>query len=111
MMIASRVLILRNADGTQVEILIRIYAPKQDDIDWSCRYEIDWPDGPRSHAAIGIDAVQALYLAMQMIGIELYTSGYHETGNLSWGEPGQGYGFPVTNSSRDLLVGDDAKYY
>jgi hypothetical protein len=28
-----------------------------------------------------------------------------------WLEPGRGYGFPVPNNIRDLLVGDDKKFF
>jgi hypothetical protein len=31
-------------------------------------------------------------------------------GNLFWDKPGNGYGFPVVSSLRDLLVGEDAIY-
>ena len=48
---------------------------------------------------------------MQMVGAHLYTSEYHEAGQLRWGEPGEGYGFPVAHSIRDMLIGDDAKYF
>ena len=54
--------------------------------------------------------VQAILAAMQMIGAELYTSDHHKAGYLMWHEPGCGYGFPVTQNPRDLLIGDDAKY-
>jgi hypothetical protein len=29
---------------------------------------------------------------------------------LRWGEPNQGYGFPVTKNARDLLVGYDKEF-
>jgi hypothetical protein len=62
------------------------------------------------HAAAGEDAMQALELAMKMIGTLIYTSDHHESGHLRWLEAGQGYGFPVPNSLRDLLVGDDMTF-
>ena len=58
----------------------------------------------------GMDSIQAIFIAMQMIGSEIYTSSAHESGMLSFYAPGRGYGFPVPVSLRDLLVGDDAKY-
>jgi hypothetical protein len=54
--------------------------------------------------------MQALLFALEMIGAEIYTSDYHKSKCLMWGEPGQGYGFPVVQSLRDLLEGDDAKF-
>ncbi len=108
MMIASRALRLRRA-GNDVEIPIRIFAPKPQPIDWSCRFEIGWPDGILSAEAMGVDAIQALDLALKMIGATIYASDHHASGNLIWLEPGKGYGFPVTHGIRDLLVGDDEK--
>jgi hypothetical protein len=61
-------------------------------------------------AAAGEDAMQALELAMKMIGALIYTSDHHEAGNLTWLEAGKGYGFPVPNALRDLLVGDDKTF-
>ena len=106
MLIATRVLKLRRSTG-DIEVPIRIFAPEQQKIDWACRIEVDWPDGTLSIAARGIDAVQALHLALQLIGAQIYASAHHASGKLMWLEPGKGYGFPVTNNLRDLLVGDD----
>jgi hypothetical protein len=75
-----------------------------------CRYEVDWPHGTWKHAAQGIDSVQSIMLAFQMIGSEIYASEYHKSGALMFEAPRRGYGFPVPSSLRDLLIGDDAKY-
>ena len=58
----------------------------------------------------GVDSVQALDLALRAVGAQLYASDHHASGNLVWEEPGKGYGFPVTNNIRDLLVGDDKRF-
>ena len=110
MLIASRVLTLRDADA-EIEIPIRVFAPEQEDHDWSCRYEIDWPEGTQAIAAGGTDSVQALVIALQMIGADIYSSNYHKLGKLVLDARGKGYGFPVVSSLRDLLEGDDAKYF
>jgi uncharacterized protein DUF6968 len=109
MIIATRVLKLRGTAGDS-EIPIRIFAPEQSGGAWSCRYEIDWPDGPWAHAAAGADSVQALLLALQMIGTVIYTSGYHRSGNLFSEAPGRGYGFPLPQNLRDQLIGEDRKF-
>jgi hypothetical protein len=103
------VLKLRRANG-DVEIPIRIFAPEQKAASWSCKIEVDWPDGMLMMAAGGVDAVQALELALKMIGAQIYSSDHHASGKLMWLEPGKGYGLPVTNNLRDLLVGDDKKF-
>jgi hypothetical protein len=109
MVVASRSLTLRQREGN-VAVEIRIFAPQPDQAHWSCAYEIDWPEGTRKFATSGIDSIQALILALNMIGSEIYTSEYHKAGHLSLGDSWKGYGFPVPQNLRDLLEGDDAKY-
>jgi hypothetical protein len=55
--------------------------------------------------------MQALVIALKMIGADLYSSSYHKSGKLILDSPGRGYGFPVVTTMRDLLEGDDAKYF
>jgi hypothetical protein len=107
--IATRVLKLRRADS-EIDIAIRIFAPEAQATHWECWFEIDWPDRTLRMAAMGVDAVQALELMLKMIGTHIYTNDHHKSGKLMWLRPGQGYGFPVPNSLRDLLVGEDQKY-
>lgn len=109
MVIANRVLRLR-LGSNDIDVPIRIYAPEANGVDWTCRYEIDWPEGAKKSYAAGVDAVQALHLALQKIGADIYTSKHHELKALSWARPGGGYGFPVSKKICDLLEGDDAKY-
>jgi len=61
--------------------------------------------------ASGIDSVQALVMALFMIGSEIYTSGYHKAGQLKFESPGSGYGFPVPVTLRDLLKGGDKAFF
>jgi hypothetical protein len=110
MVIASRTLKLRTS-GEVVDVPVRLFKPEQQGADWSCRFEIAWPDQPRSMEICGVDSVQAMDLAMRTIGAVIYTSEHHKSGRLYAWEPGQGYGFPVSRNLRDLLVGDDAKYF
>jgi hypothetical protein len=110
MMIANRILKLRRESG-DLDIAVRLYLPEQIEGGvWLCRYEVDWPHGTWKHAAQGIDSVQSIMIALQMIGSEIYASEYHESGALMFDVPKRGYGFPVSPSLRDLLIGDDAKY-
>jgi hypothetical protein len=106
MVMAQRRLIISDPAGNK-EVLIRLYQPEGEDGAWGCRYEIGWPDRNRSSSAWGADSMQALICALQKIGIEIYTSSYHESGSLKWHEPNRGYGFPVGYNVRDLLIGDD----
>src|ERR1700741_1739995 len=109
MVIATRVLKLRQGSG-EIPVPIRIFVPEQREVDWACRFEIEWPNETTTLEAWGVDAVQALELAMKMIGAFIYGSDHHASGKLTWEAPGQGYGFPVPNTIRDLLVGEDKKF-
>jgi hypothetical protein len=107
--VASRILSLN--DSSKTPIPIEIFAPTQHkDGSWSCLYEIGWPEGRRSFEGWGEDSAQALVMALEMVGAELYSSAYHKSGQLMWDKLGSGYGFPVLSTLRDSLVGDDAKY-
>lgn len=111
MIIATRKLLLRTEHG-DIDVPIALSAPKQiSPQEWFCRYEIGWPDGKWEMSAYGVDSLQSLVLALQMIGSELYTSEHHRAGTLTGDDGTIGYGFPVTSSLRDELVGDDAKYF
>jgi len=107
MLNATRVLKIRDADR-ELDVQVRVLMPEEEDNKyWTCKYEIAWPTETNRGFAAGIDAIQALLLALQIIGIRIYTSSYHEAGNLMWDIPGQGYGFPVSKNLRDLLIGGD----
>ena len=107
---ASRVLTWRNGKN-EIKIPIQVTAPLPDGRGaWACKYEIDWPGDKRMATATGIDSMQAIILALQMIGSEVYSSEYHKSGNLFFDAAGRGYGFPVAGELRDLLIGDDRRY-
>lgn len=111
MLIATRTLKVRSQRG-DVDVPVRIFAPEEDPVrSWGCRFEIDWPGGAETMTARGIDAVRALEIALKMVGSELYASKQHEAGELMFDKPGAGYGFPVPQNLRDLLVGEDLKYF
>jgi len=107
MIVATRDLVLRQA-GKSIAVPVRVHAPVADGKAWICEYEIVWPGETWSKQIAGADAVQALRLALEAIGMELYFSNYHKSGSLSWPGTSGGYGFPVPYNTRHLLVGDDA---
>ncbi|MDB5594725.1 MAG: hypothetical protein JWM36_1686 [Hyphomicrobiales bacterium] len=104
-MIAQRTFQIKSGDGT-TPLAISIFSPREVEADhWACDYEIDWPEGKRRFAGHGIDSVQALVIALQMIGT------YHRAGRLIYpGLPG-GFGFPVAGNVRDLLEGADRENF
>jgi hypothetical protein len=111
MIIATRLLTSRDEQQQAVEIPIAIHAPEETDGHWICRFEIGWPEGKLERYGAGKDAVQALVIALQMIGSHIYSNEHHQSGHLGWYEQGLGYGFPVANTIRDLLVGYDKQFF
>jgi hypothetical protein len=109
MMICERILKLRQ-DRSHRLVSVRLFLPAELKESWGCRWEIHWPDRMRRGEAFGHDGMQAVVLALQAIGSELYASDEHASGQLSWAEGRSGYGFPVPRIIRGLLVGDDAEY-
>jgi hypothetical protein len=109
MIIATRLLIMHDRGRTR-DVPVQIHAPEKAEVDWICRFEIGWPGGKVERWGAGVDGVQALLFALQMIGAEVYTSALHQSGRLEWLSPSRGYGFPVPDNIRDLLVGDDKRF-
>ncbi|PZU92419.1 MAG: hypothetical protein DI527_09775 [Chelatococcus sp.] len=110
MIILKRLLTYGVGPGA-VEIPVTVDPPVKGEQDWRCAYEIGWPGEPRRGFGYGVDATQAVLLALHGIGADLYTSDYHRSGLLRWERAGGGYGYPVPRTIRDLLVGDDAASY
>jgi len=106
MIIAERILQVRRG-ATDLAVPVSIHAPLEADRCWECRFEIGWPEAHVTKIVRGTDGVQALYLAMQRIALELYGSEHHRTGALRWIEAGQGYGFPMARAGYDDLIGED----
>jgi hypothetical protein len=104
--IAGRVLIMK-VGGRELEVPIAIYAPVDKGDHWRCAFEIGWPDKPKLGAGNGIDAAQALLIALKFIGTELYTSKAHAAGKLKCPGLRAGYGFPLPQTIRDLAEGED----
>lgn len=110
MLIATRTLTFRQNDRDTV-VQVDLFAPARGkDGGWFCRYEIAWPHARDAGQGWGLDAIQAVEITLRQIGSAIYASPYHESGQLMWREAQQGYGFPVPNGIRDLLIGEDALY-
>jgi|SRR5690242_16778541 len=94
---------LKKYDGKKVEILIGKPRPMADGQDYFCPYKIDGVGNGRVSYAMGIDGIQALLLALQKIGADLYTSKEMQQGELEWMGGGErDLGFPLPDSIKDL---------
>ncbi len=100
--IASRELTL---DETG-KVTVLIGKPQQfGDIDWYCPYQIIGIRSGKVKRAEGVDSVQALVLALSIVGAKLYCSQEYEAGRLSWdgGTVKGDLGFPVPPNIQDVL--------
>lgn len=102
--IAIRELVLKDENGDRpVTVRIGMPRPFDDGQDYFCPFEIDGMGKTTVQRAGGVDAVQALRLAMTMIGITLYASEEAKAGQLRWLDEYGDLGFPVHAGAQDVL--------
>lgn len=93
------------AGQTPGEVSVGIKRPVLEDGPYKCEYQIVGIGDGKVRAAMGGDSMQALVLALQAIGAELYTSEDAKEGRLTWfGSPN--LGFPVSDAIADLVPKD-----
>ena len=78
----------------------RFYQPESDGQDFRCRYEIDWPEKLYRGHAYGVDAVQALLLAMQKAHTELLTARENDGRKITWLDM-RSLGMPIPKTISD----------
>src|SRR5580698_4004670 len=83
--IASRFLELGHEDGTSSPIVVRIGRPRRDAVDYRCDYEIEGLSKMRALHIRGIDDVQAPWLALVGVGVELRSSDEGKAGRITFG--------------------------
>jgi len=94
--------------GESQTVIVTLGAPQkypESEDDYFCAYQIVGIGDGRVRYAIGIDALQALFLTLKKIGADLYTTPEAKSGALSWvGQAVKGdLGFPVPDAIKDLL--------
>jgi hypothetical protein len=94
--IASRSLMLNSDDGTKSEVLALLGKPLQDGRDFYCPYQIKGAGDEKVRGSYGIDAIQALHLAIRNLGVEVEVLNKELGGKLRW-ESGDvaDFGFPA----------------
>jgi hypothetical protein len=92
---------LELSDGSAV--IVRFFRPEPREVDHCCDYQISWPDRERRFHIYGIDAVQALILAMQAAHADLLSSPEGKSGLLLWlGERDLGLPLPAALKPEDF---------
>jgi hypothetical protein len=85
-------------------VIVKIGKPRKfrGDDSYFCPFEIHGLATSGIRYAGGVDPVQALELAMKIIGVTLYISNESKAGKLTWlGD--RNLGFPVTDNCLDLV--------
>ena len=86
-------------DGSLKSVRAIWYAPEPRGVDWACPFLIEGEGfEPDVREAWGVDAVQALLLAMQAVSGRLYI---HEP-PIFWHDPDDDLGLPVSEPIADL---------
>ncbi|MFZ1988972.1 MAG: TlyA family RNA methyltransferase [Alphaproteobacteria bacterium] len=99
---------LQLQDGDEIRnVAVEIFMPVNDDDDrgpaWKCEFCITGLSRIIDRAAYGVDAVQALILALKTVGVELDVSEERKANLLFWFEPNDDLGFSITeNITQDL---------
>ena len=86
-------------DGQNVEC--RFYRPARDGTDFLCRYTIDLPGKPRESHGYGVDAIQALLLAMKKAHVEMLVLRDKKGHRVEWLDDAN-LGLPIDELLRDL---------
>jgi hypothetical protein len=97
--IATRTLVLKEADGRSREITVLIGKPEQfpDGEDYYCPFQIKGLGDEKVRFAAGADAVQALQLAMPLVGSHLDVAQKKFPKHLTWFE-NEELGFPASKT-------------
>jgi hypothetical protein len=93
------------AGETPGEVTVGIKRPVPDDGPYKCEYQIVGMGSGKVRYAMGEDSMQALVLALQTIGADLYTSEAAKEGRLTW-FGSRNLGFPVPDGLADLVPKD-----
>jgi hypothetical protein len=101
--IAERTLTLLGEDGPPLAVLVLLGKPQKlpDHSDYFCPYQIKGAGTQRVKYACGVDAFQALELALSTLGVELEVLNKELGGRLRWGCGEEGkFGFPPPSWSQ-----------
>src|SRR5216684_667525 len=74
-LVGSRALSYQCADGSRLQVTVELGTPAQDpddrSRDWGCPFRITGFGEPIVHTIVGVDAMQALILALHLLPTEL----------------------------------------
>jgi hypothetical protein len=93
---------LEVAGEPEREVAVAIKKPTPDGDNFRCEFQILGLGNDKVRYSMGVDAIQALDLAMKHAGVCLYTSPEGKRGVLRW-LGGRDLGMPLTDNVIDLI--------
>ncbi len=98
--LASREMIWKHKDGVETPVIVNLgpplprFAEHVADNEWYCTFQIVGLGDETVRAVIGVDGIQALYLALKTVGKIIAASPPGRAGELDWGAVPH-FGFPI----------------
>jgi hypothetical protein len=77
-----------------VDVVVTIHEPQPEAQNYFCSFLIEGIPATSIKGVYGVDAIQALQLALQTIGAILYTAPEYQHGRLRWLDDSGDLGFP-----------------
>jgi hypothetical protein len=97
--IARRELLVENDAASKV--VLEIAKPISDGQDYGCAYRISYRGLEKARTIFGVDAFQALQLALNTLAVDLAHSDWLPVRQMHWLEPGAGTGFVEPKSKAE----------
>jgi len=83
-----------DVDGTSSKVIVELAKPVSDGRDSGCSFRLAYREQEYVRAIYGVDAFQALMLALKTVSVHLKHDDWLPRDRMYWLEPGNGTGFP-----------------
>ena len=101
-LIAERTLVLELNGGVKREVVVRLGRPEPDGDDWACSYQVVGFERACGLRVLGVDAFQALLLAIKSVAVDIDREAKRSGGELFW--LGQATaGFPASQGKKGTV--------
>lgn len=101
-LVAERTLVLKESTGVRRNVVVRLGKPEPDGDDWACSFQILGLERERGLRVMGVDAFQALLLAVKALAVNLEAEAKRVGGNFCW--LGQATsGFPISQGKKSTV--------
>ncbi|MGH9461837.1 MAG: DUF6968 family protein [Vicinamibacteria bacterium] len=101
-LVAERTVVLEDGSGVRRTILVKLCKPEPDGNDWACSYQVIGFEREMGLRVMGVDAFQALLLAIKGLVVDLEVEARRVGGRLDWLGQSTG-GFPVSQGEKGTV--------